>query len=1153
MQQINHQKQSIMKNTIIIIMLLALWCNLLKAQQTDTPTTVNNLRLATSTPQSLTAQTTRNYIRTYTYRNGISPSDGLVYDVNIDVQYFDGLGRPMETVQVKASPAGSDVVALQTYDAYGRADKSYLPYASSTTGGVFVAESSVTSALPSFLSNNYELIGSDGSYGYSKPAYESSPLNRVLQQGAPGAEWQPGTYPTVHPDQFAYQTNSSQVPYHKYTGDTYNTSPLYYAIGSLYVNTATDGDGKQTRTYTDLQGNVVMKEAYDGTNLLQTKYCYDELGLLRCVMQPLATSPATSNYCFLYKYDARKRMTDKRVPGSDWEFMIYDSRDRLVLQSDGNSREASATDDKYYYTLYDDFNRPIEKGYMVTTATRATLVSYYASTTTKYTTGTTYYYTEKFYYDTHKVIYATCPFAAETGLVAATDTAASSKGLLTGKVTNTNYSTTYIATNTKTEAYYYDKYGKLLQTVSKNFAGGNERITNKYNFANQVVQTHHNHYVFSNTGILDTYYSYDHRGRLLNTEYAVDTYFNDLPRTIVSSNVYSEAGLLKTKYLHSASQTVAFMQKVDYKYNIRGWLTGINDPSALSTEGDKFGLKIGYNRLAVGTGNGFWNGNIAGTQWASPTYSSRGFQYSYDGNNRLTSTLYNVGGTTNGLYTSTYGYDKNGNISSILQLDGNGSPIDQITFGYVANSNRLNYAMDYYGAVADPYDFPGTTSTAQNFTYDYNGNVSRDNYRSVNITYNQFNLPEVMDFGNNDRMNYFYNSTGEKMLRAVSVGGGTPTMTYYFGPFVHEGIQYGACSLKYIITPEGRLLNSGSDGSPVWKWEYNLNDHLGNVRVVITPYTTAGYATVLQEDNYFPFGMKISQLSTSITTTNDYLYNGKQLQTNFNLNWYDYGARFYDPALGRWHSVDPMAEMYNSCSPYAYVLNNPVNLFDPNGMYSMFFNGEEVDGDAKRNLQSRMGLTDDTEAENTDGGTSMLDRANDFFKSIDPFSVPIGPGYDDERKKVEDNIKNTTKNVNYVSKYIVINGALYFLTDGIAYAVERYAGKILLRILGKEAVKAIEKVVAKEGMSVIGPRATYRQFAEEIGANYLKVTDKAWTWAKNEEFLAGVVKRGDDVIFAGKFNPTLLDKTSVLAKEINYLESRGYQWTSDFSRMIIKK
>lgn len=91
-----------------------------------------------------------------------------------------------------------------------------------------------------------------------------------------------------------------------------------------------------------------------------------------------------------------------------------------------------------------------------------------------------------------------------------------------------------------------------------------------------------------------------------------------------------------------------------------------------------------------------------------------------------------------------------------------------------------------------------------------------------------------------------------------------------------------------------------------------------------------------------------------------------------------------------------------------------------------------------------------------------------------------------------------------------------------------------------------------KGVSVIGPRSTYREFAKRIGANFLDVTDEAWTMRKNVEFLQGVVKKGDDVIFSGKYNPDLLNPKSVLAQEIRYLQRHGYTWTDDFSRMIKK-
>lgn len=119
-------------------------------------------------------------------------------------------------------------------------------------------------------------------------------------------------------------------------------------------------------------------------------------------------------------------------------------------------------------------------------------------------------------------------------------------------------------------------------------------------------------------------------------------------------------------------------------------------------------------------------------------------------------------------------------------------------------------------------------------------------------------------------------------------------------------------------------------------------------------------------------------------------------------------------------------------------------------------------------------------------------------------------------------------------------------------AMGNTASILILDGLGDIIEGALAARVATKGVSVIGPRATYKQFAKEIGAKFLDVTQETWSWAKNEKYLAEVVKRGDDVIFAGKFDPAMLDPNSILAQEIQYLAKNGYEWVSDYSKMVRK-
>ena len=237
--------------------------------------------------------------------------------------------------------------------------------------------------------------------------------------------------------------------------------------------------------------------------------------------------------------------------------------------------------------------------------------------------------------------------------------------------------------------------------------------------------------------------------------------------------------------------------------------------------------------------------------------------------------------------------------------------IENLTFTFAGNRpTRVDDAVAA-SAYGGGFEFKDAVKQANEYAYDANGNLTKDLNKGIsNISYNCLNLPSTVTFSDGSRISHTYGADGTK-LKTVHKTGSTTTTTDYCGNVVYEnGVQ------KLLLTEEGYV--TLSDG----KYHYYLKDHQGNNRVVINQS-----GTVEEANHYYPFG----GVFASSGNVQPYKYNGKEYDSKKGLNWYDYGARHYDAALGRFTTNDRFAEKYYSMSPYQYGANNPVNNIDVNG------------------------------------------------------------------------------------------------------------------------------------------------------------------------------------------------------------------------------
>lgn len=698
-----------MKKIYLILALLLVFCRISSQNLTDT----------------------ENYIYKKTY---FTESSDPVQKYAESVLYLDRLGRSKQIIDIKSTPLGNDLVIPIEYDEFGRKAKDYLPMPVQTTSAAI--QLSVTGASV----NSYYGVTN----AFDEKDFENSPLSRVFQSAFPGDTWKKNG---GHTKKYDYDANSTSDLVKKYQITTtfdninqmYTSIPsqvTYYDENLLHKFIVKDEDNNETIVFKDIYGYVVLIRKNDGNDNVDTYYVYDKFDQLTYIIPPLATvyatltTPVLNDLCYQYRYDNRKRVVEKKLPGKSWEYLVYDNQDRPVMTQDaslGASLQWSFSKYDQYgrvaytgiYTStqnYDSAGRKFEQvelnGKGLNNVARTTtnfaqsgLLIYYDNDPAKNYPNTIAKILSVKYYDTYPTGTPAIPPSVLTQTVLQHN--AQTSNISTKSLTVASY-VNNVETNGWTKSYnWYDTKGRIIGTHTVNHLGGYTKTENLLDFAGATkdAYTYHKRRNSDSEIIVKETFEYDNQYRVKLHKHKV----NNGTEEILAQNDYDEIGRLTTKKVGGTNINNP-LQSLAYSYNIRNWITGINggdisydasQESYILNSGKLFGYRIKYdNPDNASLGSAKFNGNIAELDWISKDFSLKRYGYQYDGLNRLLKGNYQD--PANALPETHFNdeavtYDLNGNIKTLVRNSKHGKyytpvVIDNLEYHYTGN--RLTSIVD---------------------------------------------------------------------------------------------------------------------------------------------------------------------------------------------------------------------------------------------------------------------------------------------------------------------------------------------------------------------------------------------------------------------------------------------------------------------------
>jgi RHS repeat-associated protein len=757
----------------------------------------------------------------YTYHYKNSPTDnnyigtnsifkGVASSLSIK-QYSDGLGRPMEVVKELYTPPTSSHSAYWhqknyvSYDVLGRQNRSYLPFETGTLG---------------FENSNILLNAA----GYIETAYEASPLSRPISQKNVD-----GTFTYM-----SYGANTAADAVQIITPLTVSgvlasaSSANIYAANLLYKTTMTDENGKLTCVFKDKLGRVILTRKFlngaTGANV-DTYNVYD--------------ATVVNDLTFQYKYDNKNRLSAKKIPGASVQKFYYDSRDLLVLTQDGNMYAESVI--KHLATLYDDIGRVVKTGFANVSPVEGVDFNLTDAQITDKLTETQYYPNKSW------VKHQGAKVLNSTNLTMPTNFLWS----YTERRAGLEYTGNPVWQGKQHLRYQYVSPNPILDAD----VYGVDWVVSGYNGMQQPDLTIR--YLFEDpnqAGEVRTWqnFTYDNGRRLTDIKYSYGTGGAGISNPVNSPSLSNMNYNFKDQLIEKniGYNGTGALQSIDYAYNIRGWLTNINNvalnngtqttsimtptmtgssaiqnlaimpfinraladavkpyrgananelPPIGDNNSDLFSQNITYGDPATQTGGTpQYNGNISSTTWQVLGRDKQAYGFKYDGLDRLTEANYfDITELYYAPYTSQYSTDNK--FKEAVQYDIRGNIVGLQRYGLNTGSWTSNgYTAATYGMI-------------DNLVYNYKPNPTTTDLTTVTANTLSNTLLNVKDMSLTDK-GFKYISSNPAPAYTYDANG---NLTSDLNKNIVE-IKYNYLNLPILIR-----LNSQSGYAPTIEFVYD--------------------------------------------------------------------------------------------------------------------------------------------------------------------------------------------------------------------------------------------------------------------------------------------------------------------------------------------